>query len=228
MAEKRSPGLGAIFANIIGAVDGYVVKIEFPKKATNPKKYFNRKGCYSVLLLICVDANGYIIYYDLQYAGATHDSTAYKGSDLSTWAKCGSFDRGGKRHFILGDAAFMTCSGVLAPYTRGSSEITMDEFNFNYFHSSLRIKVEQALGMMVAKFGILKTYLRHSLDINKKIVAACINLHNFLLSKKSTDYLEEQIIPFEGWSSKRIRYKCLSHADSGEIAFVSGGTDNDG
>ena len=56
-----------------------------------------------------------------------------------------------------------------------------EEDNFNFFHSSSRIVVECAFGEIDLRWGILWRPLQFSLDLNCKVIDACMRLHNFIV-----------------------------------------------
>lgn len=66
---------------------------------------------------------------------------------------------------------------------------------FNHRHSSLRIAIEQAFGILVSRFRVLSTAMNIDVGKAEAVVEACITLHNFLLSKNienstvDTDYV---------------------------------------
>jgi DDE superfamily endonuclease len=53
--------------------------------------------------------------------------------------------------------------------------------SFNYWQSSARIHIEQAFGMLVARWGVLWRSLRVPIDKAGIIVIVCMNLHNFII-----------------------------------------------
>lgn len=55
------------------------------------------------------------------------------------------------------------------------------EDNFNFLHSSSRIVVECAFGEINLRWGILWRPLQFSLDLNCKVIDACMRIHNFIV-----------------------------------------------
>ena len=66
-----------------------------------------------------------------------------------------------------------------------SSHASSEENAFNFFHSSLRMHVEQAFGMLTAKWGIFQKPLGFPMRESSRIIAVAMKLHNFCLSKGS-------------------------------------------
>eukprot|EP00873_Tetraselmis_striata_P046488 jgi/Tetstr1/466752/TSEL_011222.t2 len=50
--------------------------------------------------------------------------------------------------------------------------------NFNFYQSRIRINIECAFGLLVAKFGILRRAMTGTMEHNTAVVNACIHLHN--------------------------------------------------
>ena len=55
---------------------------------------------------------------------------------------------------------------------------------FNFFLSQLRIKIEQAFGMLVEKWRILKSPLTRNIRAAANIIMACARLHNFCINER--------------------------------------------
>ena len=60
----------------------------------------------------------------------------------------------------------------------------MPEDNFNYFHLSARISVECAFGEVDLRWGIFWKALKYTLKTNCKIIDACLQLHNFIVTHR--------------------------------------------
>jgi hypothetical protein len=76
------------------------------------------------------------------------------------------------------------------------------EDNYNFFHSQLRIRVECAFGMLVARWGILRMVISNKITVTRTIalVNTLARLHNFCLEELIPDQLEivtENIINWE-------------------------------
>jgi hypothetical protein len=62
--------------------------------------------------------------------------------------------------------------------------LTSVQDSFNYLLSSLRILVEQAFGVVVARWGILWSPLRCSLAKASKISVVCCKLHHYIIDQR--------------------------------------------
>jgi hypothetical protein len=61
------------------------------------------------------------------------------------------------------------------------------EDDFNFFHSSCRISVECCFGEIDLRWGILWRELNYALNVNCKIIDACMRLHNFIVEHRNED-----------------------------------------
>jgi len=59
--------------------------------------------------------------------------------------------------------------------------------NFNYFLSSVRMNIECAFGILVARWGILWKPLRHSYGKAQSIILCCMILHNLCINRMGSD-----------------------------------------
>ena len=64
-----------------------------------------------------------------------------------------------------------------------ASTLTEDEDNFNFYLSSLRIHIEQAFGMLTARWSLLRDLLNFSLGHCANIMSVCMKLHNFCIEE---------------------------------------------
>ncbi|KAH9801971.1 DDE Tnp4 domain-containing protein [Citrus sinensis] len=103
--------------------------------------------------------------------------------------------------YYLVDAAYSHTRGFMAPYrhvrywlgdfrsggrARGREEI------FNHARAKLRNVIERAFGVLKARFPILKRMVPYSFDTQRKIVVACMAIHNFLRKISVDDALFAQ------------------------------------
>jgi len=98
------------------------------------------------------------------------------------------------------------------------------EDNFNYFHSSSRIVVECALGEIDLRWGILWRPLQFSLDLNCKIIDACMRLHNFIVDFRETNLCvtESTALDREVFDDDCRRY-LATHLEQYEDGVYDGG-----
>jgi hypothetical protein len=166
----------------IGAVDGICIEIQKPLNEFGPRAFYCRKGMYAIPAQALVDANYRFLYLAAKCAGSTPDGIAWESSSLGMRLRRTPLPAG---FWIAGDAVYPCRNGVITPWTAG--QILQDDFGvsrdaLNFFHSSLRMPVEQAFGMLVERFGIIWRKLIFSLPVNTLVLSTCFRLHNFCIN----------------------------------------------
>uniref|UniRef100_A0A336LBA8 CSON007312 protein n=1 Tax=Culicoides sonorensis TaxID=179676 RepID=A0A336LBA8_CULSO len=192
--------------NCIGCIDGKHIWVKKP--ANSGSAYKNYKNGFSLSLLAICDANYKFIYYDVGGFGSESesDSGIFKNSVLYTRMKCSQLGlppaeyNNIVRAFIpfafYGDAAFGLDTHMMRTF-EGKLLPEVEKY-FNYKHSSTRIAIEQAFGILVSRFRLLNSAMNVYVKKAEVIVAACIILHNFLMtesenvSESEYDYINDQ------------------------------------
>ena len=72
---------------------------------------------------------------------------------------------------------------LIVPYP--SSTLTEDQDNFNFYLSSMRIHIEQAFGIRVARWRILRDRLDFGLEHCAAIMSVAMKLHNYCIAEDS-------------------------------------------
>ena len=88
VACEFSHASNGVINGCIGAIDGWIVKINRPKTSdgvVNPSSYYSRKGFFGVNVQAIVDRKKRILYRNIMHRGAEHDSTAFKNSKFYKW-----------------------------------------------------------------------------------------------------------------------------------------------
>ena len=91
-----------------------------------------------------------------------------------------------EHHVLIGDDAFPLATTFMKPF-RGS--LTRAKEVFNYRLSRARRCVENAFGILVARFSVLSNRLSLCTKNAKLVVLSCCILHNFLLIHQSDSYI---------------------------------------
>lgn len=88
---------------------------------------------------------------------------------------------------LLGDEAFGLKPWLTTPYPgKGTGKLELYKEVFNYRQSRARRVIENAFGILVSRWRILKTALEVTLDNVDNIVKATVCLHNFLLLEQES------------------------------------------
>ncbi|XP_062588387.1 uncharacterized protein LOC134250044 [Saccostrea cucullata] len=180
LAEKFSQRAG--FPDAVGAIDGTYIPISGPSEYRD--SYICRKGFAAMhLQAVCGPDLKFLDVFSA-YPGSVHDTRVYRNSPLFQVLQ----DLPPKFH-LLGDSAYPLSTSLLTPY-RDNGHLTLEEKRYNSAHSSTRVDIERAFGLLKGKFRKLKFLdMRHVEDIPSTILTCCA-LHNFILMDESLDESE--------------------------------------
>lgn len=89
--------------------------------------------------------------------------------------------------FFIGDDAFPLTQRLMKPFGKRSLDSNKNKI-FNYRLSRARRTIENAFGLLVMRWGCLRSEFLCGPDRVKKIVSACCALHNFLLNRNAPAY----------------------------------------
>lgn len=89
-------------------------------------------------------------------------------------------------YVLIGDDAFALGENLLKPFS--GNHLIKEQELFNKKLSSARVKVENAFGILAARFRVLLTTIALSPEKVTKIVIACCYLHNFLKKSRGVLY----------------------------------------
>ena len=176
------------FPNCIGAIDGKHVQIQAPPKSGS--RYFNYKGTFSIVLMALVDAKCRFIYVDVGSYGRNSDGGIFANSSLGKALQQGEMvlpnykvlpgaqDEEPMPYVIVGDEAFPLKTWLMRPFPGRNN--TEEKRVFNYRLSRARRIVENAFGILAARWRIFhrKIQLQPN-SVDKVILATCV-LHNYL------------------------------------------------
>ena len=189
-AKQRMP-------NCIGAIDGSHVYIAAPPNSVAAADHRNRYKTFSILLQAVVDTNCYFTSVNTGPPGSLHDSAHFKSTELyrkaeegtmpgfhddaTTWPAGLPFPP-----YIVADRGYPLLSWCITPFKIGPMGVplTPEEVWFNRKHSSTRMCVERAFGILKARFKEIGTKSALKLDFVPTVVHACCVLHNVLLASK--------------------------------------------
>lgn len=175
--------------NCVGAIDGLLIWIHKPSKIDikenigfGPKKFFcGRKKKYGLTMMGTCDAKGCFLDVEIKFPGATSDFYAFLNSDFRLKLETEGFLADGL--CLYGDNAYVNSSYMVVPF-KGAQNGAKDAFNF--YHSSLRINIECAFGMMVHRWGILRKAIPMNITVQKttSLVFCLCKLHHFCIVKR--------------------------------------------
>ena len=189
-----------VFSGVIGAVDGWLVRIRAPGLAEceNPGKYFSRKGFSAINVQVIVDKSKRVLWRYIGEKGSAHDSPAFHESNLGAFMETHAarfLDHG---LYLVGDSAYALRAYLLTPYDNAKPDSKEDAFNF--YLSSNRIYVECAFGEIDRRWGIFWKPLSGLLVNHKYVIDSALRLHNFIV-----DYRENECGGFNARQNKNDR-----------------------
>jgi hypothetical protein len=175
------------FPNAVGAIDGKHVRVRAPWNSGS--LYHNYKNFFSVVLLSLVDANYKFVAVDIGTPGSQSDSGILHNSALghqlqeilgSTQNEVEGF--GLLPFVILGDEGFQLKPWLMRPYP--GDNLPSPAATFNYRLSRARRVVENAFGILSARWRIFHSVIDSNLSLVNDIVFAAVVLHNYLIDVK--------------------------------------------
>lgn len=169
-------------SGVLGAIDGTHIQIKAP--SINRHLYCNRKKYYSILMQAVVDSKKKFIDVYCGEPGSLHDSRVLRRSLLNRKATDEYEASFPNNTFLLGDSAYPSKSWLVTPY-KDDGNLTQINRKFNYLHSSTRMVVENAFGLLKTRFRRLLHFTEHS-DLKTVVnltIASCV-LHNICIDEK--------------------------------------------
>ncbi|XP_066590835.1 putative nuclease HARBI1 [Prorops nasuta] len=175
------------FPGVLGAIDGTHVKIVKPEE--HPEAYINRKGYYSIQLQVVCDHELKFINCYAGQVGSVHDMRVFKLSNFSNLLNEEIFSN---NSHLLGDAAYTINKYILTPF-KDYGNLNSSQVAYNNRHSSARMMIERAIGLLKIRFRSILDKLRMTRTklISKYIIACCI-MHNICILQR--DHMEIPVI----------------------------------
>lgn len=175
------------FPNCLGSIDGKHVAIQKP--IDSGSEYYNYKGFYSVVLLALVDAEYNFLYVNIGCQGRISDGGVFantkfrkKINDCSLNIPNDSSLPGRNKpvpYVFVTDDAFPLEKHLLKPFP-GPQDSNSKERIFSYRLSRARRTVENAFGILSARFRVLRTIILLDPEKTTTLIMTCVLLHNFL------------------------------------------------
>jgi hypothetical protein len=190
IAQQFKQVSSAGFDICAGAIDGILIWIKKPalKEATGAecgqsKFLCGRKGKFGLNCQAVSDVRDRILDISIAYGGASSDCLAFERSKLFERCENGLMKNG---NVLFGDNAYLNTSYMATPYTNVSGNEhyrTRDDYNF--YQSQLRIRVECCFGMLVHRWGILRTAMSHTISLARivALVNTLARLHNYCIDE---------------------------------------------
>nr|CAI5839334.1 unnamed protein product [Callosobruchus analis] len=176
--------------NCIGSIDGKHICIKAPSHSGS--LYFNYKKYFSIVLLAVCDAQYFFTYINVGSYGGQSDGGVLKNSPFGDLLLRGHLkippdqrlpntDEGYPLYFI-GDEAFLLLVNLMRPYSKKGRKNARSLLAYRL--SRARRTIENALGIMVARFRIYQRTIDAEPDTVDAIVKATTCLHNYMKQQK--------------------------------------------
>ncbi|CAN7980448.1 unnamed protein product, partial [Ixodes pacificus] len=189
------------FPNCVGALDGKHVAIQAPPGAGSDT--FNYKGFHSIVLLAGCDASYKFTLVDVGQPGRYSDGGIFRNSEMGQSILSGGLglppagqlpQTSTKLPFVfVADEAFPLLTNLMRPYPK--KDLKLKPRVFNYRLSRSRRVIENAFGILVARWRIFRQPIQGSEETLDAIVWACVNLHNYLRVWDESEQGERRYCP---------------------------------
>lgn len=167
----------------MGAIDGTHVEILAPPVADlnhPPHVYINRKGKYSINVMLISDANNKIIACNARFPGSVHDSAIWQVSSIRAHLQH-RFENGDNTSHLLGDSGYPLEPWLFTPFLNPHNE---QETAYNNDLTSTRNVIERTNGILKGRFRCLsrhRTLMYHPIRA-ANIIYTCCTLHNMAIN----------------------------------------------
>lgn len=183
------------FPHCLGSIDGKHVAIQKP--IGSGSEYYNYKGFFSVVLLALVDANCNFLYVNIGCQGRISDGGVFANTEFRKKLIDGDLNLPTDRplpgrtksvpYVFITDDAFPLERHLLKPFP-GPQNNNSKERIFSNRLSRARRTVENAFGILSARFRVLRTVLLLDPQKSTNLIMTCVLLHNFLRKSYVEDY----------------------------------------
>lgn len=170
------------FPHCIGAVDGkHVVMVSPPNSGST---YFNYKKTHSIVLMAIADARYKFLYIDVGCNGRVSDGGVFNKCSFAAAMNAGvlklpepSALRGRTRNLpfvFVADDAFALRTNMMKPFP--GRALSAAERIYNYRLSRARRVIENAFGILSARFRVFLKPINLDASKTKRVTVACCAL----------------------------------------------------
>ena len=188
------------FPHCIGALDGKHIRIKCP--SLSGSLYHNYKGFFSIVLLAICDSKYCLTLFDLEQYGSNNDSGVLLKSKINELfensvlnipppSDIDGFPTNPVPYVILGDEIFPQKMWLLRFF---SGPLTEEQRIFAYRMSRARRAIENAFGILTARWRIFHKPIRSSVENAERYTLACLALHNYLRLTDNAMYCPEGFV----------------------------------
>lgn len=165
------------FPRCCGSIDGKHIIIRCPSNSGSD--YYNYKGSFSTILLAVVDDAYCFTYIDIGANGRASDGGVLAKSGFQKAIDNKQLHLPNNALFVADDA-FSLREYLMKPHNTRSGRLSLKKKIFNYRLSRARRIVENAFGILAARFRIFEKPITINPDKVDSLVKATVALHNWL------------------------------------------------
>ena len=198
------------FPHCLGAIDGKHIAMECPKNGGSA--YFNYKNFHSIVLMAVCDAKYCFTLIDVGGFGRDNDAGILSESSFGQAFEHGQEDLNlpqpnlFKNHMLpyvlVGDDIFPLRSYLMKPFP--GKYLDEESQVYNYRLSRARRTIENAFGVLAAKWRIFRKPIRANVTTVEKITKAALCLHNYLKLTENANYVPSGFVDSEDGSGNII------------------------
>jgi hypothetical protein len=175
------------YPRALGALDGKHISID--NFGNSGSAFRNYKQGFSIVLLALVDSNYAFLFTDIGTGGASNDSGIFNKSAFNAALISGALnlpsisedDPLQVQYHFLADDAFGLSQRLMKPYPLRNLDPVQRVFNYRF--SRTRRVVENAFGILSARFRVFRQPIRQNYQNAIKTVQAAVVLHNYILKE---------------------------------------------
>ncbi|XP_055912672.1 putative nuclease HARBI1 [Eupeodes corollae] len=175
------------FPSVVMCVDGTHINIVAP--AQEKALFYNRKGNFSLNVMLICDHKMKIRCVDAKYPGSNHDSHIWNLSNAKMHFKK-KYDEGERNTWLLGDAGYPLEPWLMTPFRCVGDDRSKTKYNIS--HSKTRNIIERTIGVLKNRFRCIlgARQLHYSPQKAAQIVNVVCALHNICIHFKVENYLD--------------------------------------
>ena len=183
-ASFKGKSTDGLMDRCVSCVDGWLCHIQVPRwyESANITGFFSgHYQCYGLNVQAACDAECKFTYFSVKCPGGTNDSFAFSNCKLNMLIE--NLPHG---YWVAGDNAYVLTEKMLVPYS-GRERHHPSKSVFNFYLCQLRIRIEQAFGLLVNKWRIFKRPLECHLNHVSLIIHTSMMLHNYCITERLQD-----------------------------------------
>jgi hypothetical protein len=164
-------------------------------------EYFNYKHFFSLVLLALVDADYQFLYVDVGAQGSASDGGVFLQTSLKKDLDLGKLQLPRERplaggnlpvpYVMVADDAFALSKHLMKPYTGVNDEASPERI-YNQRLSRARTRVENAFGILSARFRVLRQPMHLNEQTATNVILATCYLHNYI--RRNTSEMDDPVL----------------------------------